>query len=493
MSITSQNSEVVDLKSLKKDKVVPKAGSTSSLKVSITTTENPPSDQEDDSSKKKKESGLPPKSPKKQKHESAHSENESEKDEDISPLKRKKKKKVNKSGEGSQLANPSKNKVNVTAPKVKSKGSSKPQSSKNVISECIGSNATSDEQKSAPFVLSDPPAIQGQASKLAASSQPEGFNEAVLNKGSSTAATPAETIEVLDQQATSPPLVEALDQQATSPPLTEGHVAGERYTTLETLINDNPSDSSPRRVHFANQSEEESDTHTVSRYFADGDEDEIAQEEVEVPVPTGTIFTKNPDPPILTGEQKEELKWSNPLKYIKLMLAQRDSSSSKNQSEDSSQIKDNAPLTSLDQLIQQVSSEYIRVNDAEAKIRSKQESLSKAYDQTSKLSEEAEKLERAKIQAQDKHDVLARSIMFWESQIEELKKKIEGARNEKAALKFVDDQELENLVTQSLQQMEVAEGIIEEIKGLENVRNTTQCKINLCKSKFAKLKRNAPF
>ncbi|CAI8598152.1 unnamed protein product [Vicia faba] len=270
------------------------------------------------------------------------------------------------------------------------------------------------------------------------------------------------------------------------------------------------------------------------------------QEEVEVPVPTGTIFTKKPDPPILTGEQKEELKRSNPLKYIKLMLAQRDSSSSKNQSEDSSQMKDNAPLTSLDQLLQQVnktileadiftilkedtaayfsmkkllsqidlsicppevsetiydlqillnevSSEYIRVNDAEAKIRTKQEALSKAYDQTSRLSEEAEELERAKIQAKDKHDVLARSILFWESQIEELKKKIEGARNEQAALKPVDDKELENLVTQSLQQMEVAEGISEEIKGLESVRNATQCKINLCKSKFAKLKRNAPF
>ena len=44
----------VDLKSLKKDKVVPKAGSTSSLKVPTATTENLPSDQGDDSSKKKK-------------------------------------------------------------------------------------------------------------------------------------------------------------------------------------------------------------------------------------------------------------------------------------------------------------------------------------------------------------------------------------------------------------------------------------------------------
>ena len=73
--------------------------------------------------------------------------------------------------------------------------------------------------------------------------------------------------------------------------------------------------------------------------------------DVVIGVPTGTIFTKNPDPPILTGEQKEELKRSNPLKYIKLMLAQWDSSSRKNQSEDSSQTKDNAPLTSLDQLL----------------------------------------------------------------------------------------------------------------------------------------------
>lgn len=144
-------------------------------------------------------------------------------------------------------------------------------------------------------------------------------------------------------------------------------------------------------------------------------------------------------------------------------------------------------------LLNEVSSAYIRANDVEAKIRTKQEALSKAYDQTSKLTEEAEALEFAKTQAKDKHDVLARSILFWESQIEELKKKIEGAKNEQVALKSVDDRELEDLVTQSLQQMEVAEGINKEIQGLKNVRNATQCKINLCKSKFAKLKRDALF
>ncbi|CAI8598154.1 unnamed protein product [Vicia faba] len=230
MSITSRNGEAVDLKSLKRDKVAPKAGSTSTSKVPMTNTENPPSEQEDDSPKKKKASELPPKSPKKRRRDGAHSENESEKDEDVSPFKRKKKKKTNKSGEGSQFANPSKSKVNVTAPKLKSKGPSESQSSKNVISERIGSNATSDEQKSVPFASSDPLTIQGQASKPAASPQPEGINEAVLNKGSSTATTPTGTVEALDQQATSPPLVEALDQQATSPPSTEGPVAGEPDT-----------------------------------------------------------------------------------------------------------------------------------------------------------------------------------------------------------------------------------------------------------------------
>ena len=44
----------VDLKSLKKDKVAPKVGSTSTSKAPITTTENPPPEQEDDSPKKKK-------------------------------------------------------------------------------------------------------------------------------------------------------------------------------------------------------------------------------------------------------------------------------------------------------------------------------------------------------------------------------------------------------------------------------------------------------
>ena len=65
---------------------------------------------------------------------------------------------------------------------------------------------------SAPVNLPD---IQNQ--NPTTSSQPEGSNENVLNKGSSAAASPVGTVEALDQQVTSPPLAEALDQQATSP------------------------------------------------------------------------------------------------------------------------------------------------------------------------------------------------------------------------------------------------------------------------------------
>ena len=90
-----------------------------------------------------------------------------------------------------------------------------------------------------------------------------------------------------------------------------------------------------------------------------------------------------------------------------------------------------------------------------------------------------------------------RSILFWESQIEELKQKIEGAKTEqttfKTTLKSVDDQGLADLVTQSLKQMEVAEGIDQEIKELEGTRNAYQCRINLCKNKLARLRRDAPF
>lgn len=90
---------------------------------------------------------MPPKSPKKRGRDGAHLENESEKDEDVSPLKRKKNKKTKKYGEDSQSINPTGSEIPTTAPKSISKGPSKSQSSKNVVSECIGSNATSDEQK----------------------------------------------------------------------------------------------------------------------------------------------------------------------------------------------------------------------------------------------------------------------------------------------------------------------------------------------------------
>ena len=147
----------------------------------------------------------------------------------------------------------------------------------------------------------------------------------------------------------------------------------------------------------------------------------------------------------------------------------------------------------LQLLLDEVNTAYIRTHGIEAKIRTKQEALSKAYDQTSELTKQAEALELAKNQAKDRHDVLARSISYWESQIEELKQKIEGAKNEQTALESVDDQGLANLVTQSLQQMEVAEGINQEIKELESMRNSSQCKINLCKRKLARLIRDAPF
>src|ERR1051325_9107532 len=223
--------------------------------------------------------------------------------------------------------------------------------------------------QSIPSASVDPPNIQSQ--KPAASPQPEGSNENVLNKGSSTAASPVGTVEALDQQVTSPPLDEALDQQATSPPLARNLEADAPNIGVETPVINIPSDSSPKKVHSANQSEEESDTNTVSHYFADDNEDEgmevededeemsaeganeEMQAEVEVPVPVGTVFIK-PTPPALSEEQKEEMKKSNPLKYLKLMLAQRGPSSSKTQSGDSNQSKEDIPLTSLDQLLQEV-------------------------------------------------------------------------------------------------------------------------------------------
>src|ERR1044072_448148 len=131
--------------------------------------------------------------------------------------------------------------------------------------------------QSVPSVSVDPPNVQSQ--KPTASPQPKDSNENVLNKGSSTAATPVGTVEALDQQATSPPLAEVLYQQATSPPLLEDPEANEPNTGFETPVINIPSDSSSKKVHFADQSEEESDPNTVSHYFADDDEDEGMQVE----------------------------------------------------------------------------------------------------------------------------------------------------------------------------------------------------------------------
>src|ERR1051325_11522203 len=133
--------------------------------------------------------------------------------------------------------------------------------------------------QSIPSASVDPPNIQSQ--KPAASPQPEGSNENILNKGSSSVASPVGTVEALDQQVTSPPLAEALDQQATSPPLARNLEADEPNTGIETPVINIPSDSSPKKVHSADQSEEESDTNTVSHYFADGNEDEGMEVEDE--------------------------------------------------------------------------------------------------------------------------------------------------------------------------------------------------------------------
>src|ERR1051325_4282632 len=211
------------------------------------------------------------------------------------------------------------------------------------------------------------------------SSQPEGSNEDALNKGSSTVATPVGTVEALDQQVTSPPLGETLDHRATSPSLVENLRVDEPNIGVETPVIDIPSDSSPEKAHSANQTDEESDTHTVSHYFADDNEDEgmkvededegveiegtdeEMQVEVEVPISVGTAFVK-PNPPALSEEQKEEMKKNNPLKYLKLMLAQWGPSSSKTQSSDSNQSKEDMPLTSLDQLLQEVNNTILQAD-----------------------------------------------------------------------------------------------------------------------------------
>ena len=83
-----------------------------------------------------------------------------------------------------------------------------------------------------------------------------------MNKGSSTAAPPIGTIEFPDQQETSPPSKEI--------PTT-----GKRSAELKTPVDKTHSDSSPKRVRFADQSEEESEANTVSHYFAEGDEEEV--------------------------------------------------------------------------------------------------------------------------------------------------------------------------------------------------------------------------
>ena len=74
-------------------------------------------------------------------------------------------------------------------------------------------------------------------------------------------------------------------------------------------------------------------------------------------------------------------------------------------------------------MLDEVSGGYNKENDADTKIQSKQQTLTAVYDQASKFSQEAEALELSRTKTKAKYDVLTRSILLWESQIEELKGK----------------------------------------------------------------------
>jgi hypothetical protein len=266
-----------------------------------------------------------------------------------------------------------------------------------------------------------------------------------------------------------------------------------------------------------------------------------------VPNPTNVRSSTIQTSPIsLTEEEKNALKQNDPLKYVRLMMAQRESSSEKSISGASTHSGASANEASYDELLKQVKkavfdvdlfeelkkdvgasfgikkliskinitacptdigealidiqnlidqvcAEYRREVDAKAKLQTTEQTQAIEFDNALRTSKASEELSASIKSAQAEFYTYTASIRLWESHIAELQKKISDAKAKQAAIQGLDSTEADNLAKQSVDHVEKANAMNEDIACLKGVQAAVQYKISLEKIKYDRMKATIPF
>ncbi|XP_050888840.1 protein bfr2-like [Lathyrus oleraceus] len=383
-------------------------------------------------------------------------------------------------------------------------------------------------------------------------SPPLTISGVVQNKGSSTGAQNLEADNAQNEQETSSPGEDGKEDSK--------HV-DEKDSTEKEDSEDTPSNS-PARVTFPSDDvdEDDQDSDEVEGYFQEDEEINVGEADPEgnqtgtgdanvdtVPNPIKVRPSITQTSPIsLTEVEKKDLKQNDPLKYVSLMMAQRESSSEQSISGASTHSGASANEASHDEILQQVKKavfdvdlfeelrnnvgasfgikkliskinitacptnigealidiqnlidqvcvEYHREVDAKSKLLSTEKAQATEFDNALRTSQASEELAASRKSAQVEFDTYTASIRLWESHITELQKKISDAKAKQAAIQGLDNTEADDLAKQSVDHVEKATAMNGDIARLRGVQAAVQYKIGLAKKKYDRMRAIIPF
>ena len=83
--------------------------------------------------------------------------------------------------------------------------------------------------------------------------------------------------------------------------------------------------------------------------------------------------------------------------------------------------------------------------------------------------------------------------MLWKQQIEELQKQISQTEDRQKVLEAMNNNEANEEMTQSVQFIDEAIGLVDDIPALRTTKASIDCRLGFLKEKYYKMKDNLPF
>lgn len=150
-------------------------------------------------------------------------------------------------------------------------------------------------------------------------------------------------------------------------------------------------------------------------------------------------------------------------------------------------------LINIQNHIDQVCTEYHREVDAKEKLQSTEQAQAIEFDNALRTSKASKDLAASIKSAQAEFNTCTASKQLWESHIAELQKKISDAKVKQAAIQGLDSTEADNVAKQSVDHIEKATAMNEDIACLKGVQAVVQYKISLAKIKYDGMKATIHF